>query len=170
MNECNVNISSQASIHEILTVATGLVFRSAFWLDLRKLWGNMISSRREVPEHCGREGDALQLKPCYNPYKLCNPYLSQWTRPNPLHILLRVVRYMDCIYIYLHLSRMRRNVWNYKNNLQIKPSFTVWGPLSAPYHARPNTFCYLRSFLKRNTATGVKFMTEMIMKVLQSVI
>jgi hypothetical protein len=40
----------------------------------------------------GRGGDLLQPRPLTNPYTPCSPYLSQWTRPNPLRILLRSAR------------------------------------------------------------------------------
>jgi hypothetical protein len=30
------------------------------------------------------EGDALEPRPCYNPYTSYDPHLRYWTQPNPL--------------------------------------------------------------------------------------
>jgi hypothetical protein len=36
--------------------------------------------------------DELQLWPCFRPYISYNSYLGQWTRPNPVCILMKTTR------------------------------------------------------------------------------
>jgi hypothetical protein len=67
-----------------------------------------------------KDGDTLLLWSCNNPHRPYDPYFSQWTRPDPMHILLREARYMNTGNISLY---------NYNNYIVTCLSATPYGVL-----------------------------------------